>query len=328
VLVRSARAAAARWVLARVGPGFRGAVFTGSTIDLPPDALLPPASDVDVAVVVGDGPLPPRAKQMVDGVPVDVGAVTEATLAGAATSWVWAPSFRGGQILADPTGRLAALEAAVAPAYATHGAVAARAADVRATIRARLTRLDPAAPWPALVSAWLFPTSLTAVLAQVAAGRTPTVRLRYRRARDVLATADRTLLLRWLGCERVDAAVVTGHLDALAERFDEAGRVLRTPFPFAADLAVTARPAAIEGSRALVAEGHHREAVFWVVATAARCHQVLSADAPALAGRRDRAFRTLVADLTGLMTPGDVLARRDDVLASIGSFPGGAPPRA
>jgi hypothetical protein len=231
-------------------------------------------------------------------------------------------------VLADPTGRLADLEARIAPTYATPPAVAARAADVRTTMRARLGALDPAAAWPELVTAWLFPTSLAAVLAQVAAGSTPTVRLRYLRARDVLGPADRSRLLRWLGCERVAAATVRRHLDALADRFDEAAGLARTPFPFAADLQPAARPAAVEGTRALVDAGHHREAVFWTVATAARCQQVLAAEAPALARARDPAFRALVADLTGLVAPGDVLVRRDDVLASIGSFPAAGPPAA
>jgi len=87
--------------------------------------------------------------------------------------------------------------------------------------------------------------------------------------------------------------------------------------PFAADLTPAARPVAIDGSRELVDGGNHREAVFWVVATAARCQTALNAMAPALAAERERAFRALVADLTGLRSPTDVLTRRASLLADL-----------
>ena len=87
--------------------------------------------------------------------------------------------------------------------------------------------------------------------------------------------------------------------------------------PFAADLTPAARPVAIDGSRELVDGGNHREAVFWVVATAARCQAALNVLAPALAAEREQAFRALVADLTGLRSPTDVLTRRDALLADL-----------
>jgi DNA-binding transcriptional MerR regulator len=69
------------------------------------------------------------------------------------------------KILADPTGHLGRLEAAIAPGFTSAAATRARTDDVRRRIRTRLTALDPATPWPELVLAWLFPTSLTAVVA-------------------------------------------------------------------------------------------------------------------------------------------------------------------
>ena len=276
-------------------------------------------------------------KRLVDGVLADVSHLEERVLADpawVAASFVYAPSFRGGQVLADPTGHLGRLEAAIAPGFATPAAVRARTADVHRRIRARLTALDPEAPWPNLVIQWLFPTSLTAVAKLVAALRMPTVRLRYLRARAVTPPAEYERLLALLGCADLAPGLVARHLDELAARFDEATVVLapssapapptpttgraaatRGPLPFAADLTPAGRPVAIDGSRDLVAGGNHREAVFWIVATAARCQAVLNAHDPALAAERDQAFRALVADLTGLRTPADVLTRRDALLA-------------
>lgn len=62
--------------------------------------------------------------------------------------------------------------------------------------------------------------------------------------------------------------------------FDAAAMVITTPFFFASEISDVARPLAIAGSRELIARGDHREAVFWIVATASRCQRVLLADAP------------------------------------------------
>jgi hypothetical protein len=422
---------------AAADPAFRGAFLTGSATDLPGAAPLPRSSDVDLTVLVATsstaavdrpisgvatGPTAAAAsgrrsgKQLVGGVLVDVSYLEERALADpawVATSFVYAPSFRGGQVLADPTGHLARLEAAIAPSFAAPAAVRARTADVHRRIRARLTALDPDAPWAELVLQWLFPTSLTAVARLVAALRMPTVRQRYLRARAVTPPAEYERLLALLGCADATRSLVAQHLDAVAERFDEAAAVLaatgpagpacaathshprrpprrrmrrrsrrtgqprprrpgwsivarwrRPPpqcrtrlqaasrrtgpssrhprrrsaagrtglprpraadprLPFAADLTPAARPVAIDGSRELVAAGNHREAVFWVVATAARCQTALNAMAPALAAERERAFRALVADLTGLRSPTDVLTRRDALLADLAPPPTG-----
>ncbi len=331
--VDEAREVVAAWVARHVAtdPSFRGAFLTGSTTALPRTAVLPQRSDVDLTVLVAAAT--PRAglrlsgKRLVDGLLVDVSYLDEAALADpalVAASFVYAPSFRGGvgAVLADPTGHLARLEAAITPAFATPAAVRARIADVQRRIRARLTALDPEAPWAEVVMAWVFPTSLTAVAALVAALRTPTVRLRYLRAREVVPAAEYDRLLTLLGCAELGPGVVARHLDALAERFDEAAAVLaRTsgpPSSFNADITPAARPVAIDGSRALIDGGDHREAVFWIVATAARCQAVLNARVPALAREREPAFRALVADLNGLHTPTDVRVRRDALLAGPG----------
>jgi hypothetical protein len=357
ITVDEARAVVAGWVRAQVAaePGFRGAFLTGSATDLPGAAALPRSSDVDVTVLVAAASARRSGKQLVDGVLADVSYLEERVLADpawVASSFVYAPSFRGGQVLADPTGHLGRLEAAIAPGFATPAAVRARTADVHRRIRARLSALDPHAAWPDLVLHWLFPTTLTAVAKLVAALRMPTVRLRYLRAREVTPPAEYEHLLALLGCADLAPGLVARRLDAVAERFDEAAAVLArahepppstaaTPavergsaersaaptgdhsFPFAADLAPAARPVAIDGSRDLVAGGNHREAVFWVVATAARCHAVLNAYAPALAAEREQAFRALVADLTGLRTTADVLSRRDTLLADLAAPPTG-----
>jgi hypothetical protein len=323
MLAGEARAAALHWVRQNTTPGFRGAYLAGSVADRPADAVQPLWSDVDVTVVVAGAAAPPKpGKVRHRGALLDVSYLPEEILADpervAATHYL-APSFADPDgVLLDPTGMLGRLRAAIAPTYASPAAVRRRVADVLTAVRMRLSAIDPAAPWPQQVMAWLFPTTLVTVAVLVAAGQRPTVRLRYERARDVLH--DRpdlyARMLELLGCADVDAAVVTRHLHRLGEVFDEAATVGRTPFFFSSDISAEARPIAIDGSRALVDAGDHREAVFWIIATFARCQQILDADAPAeQAQAGERAFRPALAELTGVHGPDDLSARSGATLA-------------
>ncbi|OLT05976.1 hypothetical protein BJF90_18895 [Pseudonocardia sp. CNS-004] len=320
-----ARDAARDWVERHAAgePGFRGAYLAGSVVDRPAGAVQLPWSDVDVAVVIAGeaAPLKP-GKLRHRGALLDVSYVPEELLADpervAATHYL-APSFADPDgVLLDPAGLLGRLRDAIAPTYATPAAVRRRVADVLTALRMRLSARDDAAPWPQQVMAWLFPAGLVTVAVLVAAGERPTVRLRYRRARDVLH--DRPALyarmLELIGCVDVDAAVAARHLDRLEEVFDEAAAVGRTPFFFSSDISADARPIAIDGSRALLDAGDHREAVFWIVATFARCQQILDADAPPERTRAaEHAFRTALAELTGVRGPDDLHSRAEATLA-------------
>ena len=52
-----------------------------------------------------------------------------------------------------------------------------------------------------------------------------------------------------------------GHLDAVAAAFDRAKRLPKGEFPCAAGIRNAARPVAIDGSRALIEQWCHREAI-------------------------------------------------------------------
>lgn len=325
MLAGPARAAARDWVERHAAPEpwFRGAYLAGSAADRAAEAEQPPWSDVDVRIVVAGATVPPKpGKVRHDGALLDVSYHLEELLGDprkvAATHYL-APSFTDPDgVLLDPTGLLGRLRAAIAPTYASPAAVQRRVADVFTAIRMRLSARDPAAPWPRQVSDWLFPSSLVAVAVLVAAGERPTVRLRYRRARDVLhdRPAGYARMLDLLGCAGVDAAVVARHLDRLGEVFDEAAAVGRTPFFFSSDISAESRPIAVDGSRALVDAGDHREAVFWIVATFARCQQILDADAPPERARAgEGAFRAALAELTGVRGPDDLRARSAATIA-------------
>ncbi|WP_405900607.1 hypothetical protein OG242_26970 [Streptomyces sp. NBC_00727] len=322
--VAEARAAAEHWVAAhaRPAPGYLGAYFSGSTVGRPDDAELPVSSDVDVVVVTAGNEAPAKpGKLLHEGALLEITYEPWSLLAdpdAVLGAYHLAGGFRHDTVIDDPTGRLRALHAYVAPRFAQRDQVRRRCRDARHRVESRLTALDPGQPFATRVMAWLFPTGVTTHLPLVAALRNPTVRLRYPAVRDVLTAYGQEALypelLALLGCEEVSARRVRHHLAELTRTFDATVPVARTPFFFSSDLTMRARPIAVDGSRELIDRGDHREAVFWLLATFARCHTALAVDAPDLHTARLPAFREAVADLTGLTDTEELLARRDEVL--------------
>ncbi|WP_406090948.1 hypothetical protein [Streptomyces sp. NBC_01013] len=322
--VAAARAAATRWVAAyaRPAPGYRGAYFSGSTVGRPGDAELPPSSDVDVMVVTEEDDPPAKpGKLRYGGALLEISYVPWAELRdpeAVLSSYHLAGSFRSDTVIDDPTGELRALYADVSPRFAERRWVRRRCLDARRRVEGRLAAFDASAPFHEQVPAWMFPTGVTTHVLLVAALRNPTVRLRYRAVRDVLIEYGQPELypelLGLLGCAEVSERVVRHHVGELRRTFDATVPVSRTPFFFSSDLTGPARPLAVDGSVELLDRGEHREAVFWIVATLARCHTVLAVDDPALHAARLPAFEAAVAGLTGITCTADLLERRERVL--------------
>lgn len=314
-----AREAAVDWVTRHAShqDWFRGAYFSGSTIGLPADADVPAGSDVDVVVVTSHGEPPSKPGKLVHR-----GALLEVTYLSwrqfasvhdVLASYHLAGSFRVDTIIADPTGELRALQVQVSRHFAERAWVRRRCEDARRKAEHGLRNIDTTAPWHDQVMAWLFPNGVTTHILLVAALRNPTVRLRYLAARDALTEYGHTSLyhdlLGLLGCAEWTPRRAEHHLDALARTFDAATAVASTPFFFSSDITPAARPIAIDASRALIRAGDHREAVFWIVATFARCHKILAADAPPDVQRAlAPALYDVLADL-GITSSGDLLTR-------------------
>ncbi|MEU9319907.1 hypothetical protein [Streptomyces sp. NPDC048295] len=322
--VGTARSAAVQWITehARPDPGFRGAYFSGSTVGLPDDAELSPFSDVDVVVVTDAPDLPAGpGKFRFRGALLEVSHLPREELAsadGVLSSYHLAGSFRRDTVIEDPTGRLRELRVDVSRRFAERDWVRRRCLDAERRIETRLAAFDASAPFHGQVTSWLFPTGVTTHVLLVAALRNPTVRLRYPAVREVLDAYGQSQLypelLELLGCARLSAPRTGHHLDELARTFDATAEVARTPFFFSGDITAGARPVAIDGSRHLIERGDHREAVFWIIATFARCHSVLAVDAPELHRARLPAFREAVADL-GITSTDDLLRRGEEVIA-------------
>jgi len=314
-----ARRAAADWVRdsASRWPGFLGAYLAGSIVGLPDKAPWPVSSDVDIMVVVTtEGATQSRGKFLYGGclleatlLPAERLASPEAVL----SSYHLAGGLRADTILCDPTGRLRALQRQVAAHFAERRWVRRRCREAWEKSDAGLANIDPDAPFYAQVNAWAFSTGVMTHVLLVAALRNPTVRRRYLEARHVLEhfrhAALYPALLGFLGCAGWRRAQTEEHLAATIAAFDAAAAVARTPLPWSSDITPLARPILVEGSREMIAAGDHREAAFWIVATAARCQWILALDGT---GARQQAhvpaFQALAADLGIRDTPA-LLAR-------------------
>ncbi|WP_211304853.1 hypothetical protein [Umezawaea tangerina] len=271
-------------------------------------------SDVDVVVVLDVEVAPAKAGKFVHrGVLVEVTYVPWHEVRGALGSYHLAGGLRTDTVIDDPVGRLRPLQAVVAEHFSDEVWVRRRCEEARARVETRLAVVDGTAPWHQQVMGWVFPTGVAAHVVLVAARRNPTVRLRYLAARPVTPAPVYRELLEQLGCAEWTVARARHHLERLAVTFDLAVRAARTPLSFSTDITAAARPVAIDGSRELIDAGDHREAVFWMVVTYARCHTVLALDAPEVDRELRPAFDELMADL-GITTTADLRARAERTL--------------
>lgn len=322
--IGEARRAAVDWVVrhARTAEDYMGAYYSGSTVGLSDELELPAFSDIDIVVVtaLSEPPLKP-GKLVHYGVLLEVTYLSMHQIAAVEevlSSYHLAGSFRLDTIIDDPSGRLRMLQSQVALKFNDIYWVRKRCEHVMKKIEDGLGSIDTKAPLHDLATSWLFPTGVTTHLILVAALRNPTVRLRYAAARNVLVQygleQHYPRFLDQLGCTGMSPQQVEVHLIELEKTFDAAAGVAKTPFFFSSDITSSARPVVIDGSRELIRTGYHREAVFWMAATFARCHKIMAADAPSgLQQTLAPAFEAMLSDL-GMTAREDFRRRAEETI--------------
>lgn len=324
MIVKDAKAIARQWVIdnASAMPGFKGAFFHGSINWLADDAELAPTSDLDVMLVFDEPPPVKLGKFIHKGLLLEISYLASnevATPEQVLSVAHMAGSFKDPSIILDPTGHLARLQQVVAKEYADRHWVMKRCEFSRDKIIAGLQSLDETRPWHGNIMGWVFATGVTTHVLLAAGLKNPTVRKRYVAVRELLADYGRLdvqeRLLDLLGCAYMSAEQVAVHVPALAEAFDAAAEVVKTPILFASDISAAARPISIDGTLEQIDCGLHREAIFWIVVTYTRCLHILHTDAPAGdVERHTPGFQKLMADL-GIHTFNDLQQRREQVLA-------------
>lgn len=322
-----ARNIAKEWVMQHGSKveGFIGAYFAGSIAEMNDDDELSKFSDIDIMVVVSTDEAPLKLGKFVyNDVMLEVTFLSWNLISSAENVLVshhLANSLRIDTIIADSTDCIHKLQSEVSQHFAEKEWVRRRCENVLNNIKNSLENIDTSAPFYDQVTAWLFPTGMTTHVLLLAALRNPTVRRRYLAARKMLLEYGLSdfypKLLALLGCTHLTPRRIEEHLDELAKTFDAAVTVAKTPFFFSTDITAIARPIAIDGSHELIRTGYHHEAIFWIVATFARCHKILTADAPLeMQHAYVPAFKDMMADI-GITSTQDLIHRAEETIQFI-----------
>ena len=268
--------------------GFYGAYFSGSINWMPDDATFPPASDVDVEIAFEGADSPDEHRKFlyqdvvfeVSYTPASHFQSPEAILGDYPT----ACHFSTSSIIVDPSGQLTKIQKIVSLDYAKRKWVYTRCEHARDRLLTMLQWLDGSDPFHDQVFAWLFATAMPTHIILMAGLKDPTVRKCFVASREVLVRFHYLQIydsmLDILGSTQWSRAQAEFHLTALAEVFDVCKKIVKTPFFFSTNISDIARPAMIGGSKKLIENGYHREAVFWIAVVYSWCQKILFNDAP------------------------------------------------
>lgn len=319
-----AKEAGCRWVdeVASGISGFQGSTFHGSITWAEPDTLLDRWSDVGILVVADPGSASvASSKQLHDGVLLDIALLSPdevRTPEQILSRYDLAGSFRTSSIIRDPSGQLTELQQGVERDFVNREWIEWRCADAMNRVRRHLTNAALATACHDQVTYSVFAAGVTTHVLLTAGLRNPTIRRRFAAVRELLEERDMLdihdqLLAMW-GYDSLSREQIEGHFAALTEVFDVASTIDRPDLYFNSDISDIARPVAIDGTRALIDQGLHREAVFWIVETWSRCLQM-----PPIGSRQhewEHGFQTLLSDL-GIDSTGDLQERNREIMGAL-----------
>jgi hypothetical protein len=299
--VRHARQTAKAWIEANLErwPGLRAAHLVGGITAMPEDAPFPAWKDVDIHLIFDDGSpdLQPRGpfaniiEEAYRGLLIEAGIKSvadyrsaEAVLANPEIAYHLTVDCG----LYDPDGFLRDLQAQVKREYAQERWVLARIEHERQGFQGALgMRPMVAAAFGASGEMMILGYSQTflAAVLQVAALNPPRMGGQSLvRLNESLAAEGRPDLfegyLGVLGLRDADRLQAEALLDEAVEAFNLAVVFRKSPHPFEHKLHAHLRPYFVESSKAMIAAGHHREALAWITAFLCGSIDVILADGP------------------------------------------------
>jgi hypothetical protein len=279
--------------------GLRAAHLVGSITTMPGPAPFPPHKDVDLHLIfdpgspmlVPSGPFAHLIEEEYEGLLIEAGMKSieeysspDAVLANPEI----AHHLTVDSVLYDPDGLLSALLAPVRAGYPRRRWVEARLEHERNGLAGALGMREMArsfygASGEAMVLGYT--TTFAAAALHVAVLRSPSTGSRAAlRAREVLYEYGRQDLYKeWqsaLGVDRITPEQIERRLCEGAEAFDLAVAVKRAPRPFGHKLYAHLRPYFVDSCRALLDEGHSREALLWLTPFYHASTDVILAEGP------------------------------------------------
>lgn len=321
---------AKNWVLGHVGdfPGLLGAYISGSYLSMPKDAVWAESSDIDIVLVFEDGACPPKlGKRLVEGRVLEVSCMAVGELAPlehVLSTHYLAYALNGGEILYDPEGILGRLHESVRREYGKREWVLKRCRGFYTRIREGARSFAPGeAGLAQAVNGWAFTTGFTCFPLLLVGLENCTVRKRYTAARRVLEAYGLgefyPRLISLLVPEPLGRERLAGHMRELEKTFEFACGTsgASAAYPFRRDISREGAAVAIGGSWELVDSDHPEDAVFWMLATFARCHIIFELDDPRLGEERLPALWGVLGELG--------ICRQEDFAARLGEVAGFLP---
>lgn len=327
MLKRDACGIALDWLSANITemPGFVGAFLSGSVAWMPSDAPVLAGSDIDIFIVIDGADLPTRrGKLRWNSAVLEINylsleAISDVTAV--LSDYHLAGAFHCDGVLADPAGKIAEIRRQIGRDYANPYWVRQRCSQVRDRAQQRLAGFRNVEALHDQVTALFFGAGLCPHMILVATLSNPTIRRRYAAAGLVLKRCRKLdlheQLLATLGSRAWSRQTAESHLADLTAAFDLACSVLRSPYTFASDMSLAARPIAIDGSSEMIQSGFHREAAFWLIAIMSRSRAVIAVDGTAHhMVWMDRVYWRLLHAL-GIENEGAMNKRADQALSDI-----------
>lgn len=280
---------AREWVAseAEATPGFVGAYLIGSSASLPLDAPFAPHWDVDIGIILEDLAEPTNRSVHYKGAILECSYRPRADYATPETvlaNHMLAHNIASGRTLADPTGMLKELQAAVASAFAEQRWVTARCEGEKKFVQIVLDDLAKATMGPETFGRLLVVVSYLANLIIIADLKRPTNRRCLVLMREILRPLDRLDLheraLELLGFAQLSREEVQAYLRECATAFDRAVAVKRSATLRDWKLHDFVKPYFITGSQEMIDAGDYREAMIWICGGYAIAMMTLFQDAP------------------------------------------------
>lgn len=256
---------------ARQIPHFAGAYLWGGITALAPDAPFLLYRDVDVVVVLSRDVPDEESEYLYGGLSIEViwkGLDEHQSVEEALANPSAGPNLATTQILADPTGILTPLQQRVAAAYPRRKWIVERCAAEKRDADEALTNMRKAVTSAERLDSIRALLGALSGLLAVAQLERPTTRRTLALLGELLDAEGRrdlheqTLIV--MGSAAMTCDDVLALLDLVMHAYDRAVEVYRTHIPYGFALRAHLRPYYVEGALEMVAEGDHREAVFWI----------------------------------------------------------------
>ncbi len=267
MVVHEAIKLAQEWVLQEgvLIPSFIGAHLLGSIDTLSAESAFPTCRDVDIKIILAKGK---RGNQAISyrGLMLDVafGNPEEYEATAVLTNPRLASHLAHGNILADPTGLLSDLHQLVAKEYGRHQWIKTRCQWEKKFIQDTLDQPNFTVLFLSFTHMYL------GGLLAVADLKTPTHRRSLIIMKQILQRYNRSNLheksLEILGFASVTRFQAETYLAEIANAFPRAVAIYQTPIPYVGyKLRTHLFPYYIDASQEMIDEGHHQEALQWIL---------------------------------------------------------------